>query len=452
MADRRFVPPRFGTDGLRGTAGQAPIDTRTLQRLGAALGLWLQHQGPEPKRVLIGDDGRESAGWIGPALAAGLAATDVRVLDVGLIPTPGLAFLVREQPVQAGIMISASHNPARDNGVKIFQSDGAKLPDAAETRISDMTGEVSLEPNPSVRVKHSRELARQYEEHLVNLFADVDLSRRKIVVDGANGACSLVTPTVLRGLGAEVVELACTPDGTNINAGAGALHPETMAQTVAAQGADFGVSLDGDGDRCIVCDETGTVRDGDGILTVLGTHLHRQGALPGDTLVATVMSNLGLGKALMRHGISLHQTPVGDRAVVAAMRDHGYALGGEQSGHIIFSGSGHLTGDGTYTALQLLSVLTSQERGLAAAFSEFVSFPQLLVNVPVRHKPDLADIDTIQAAIAEVETDLGDEGRVVLRYSGTEDLCRVMVEAPTEDDVQRQVERLVQVVRAELGA
>ena len=451
MSGAAFVPPTFGTDGLRGEAGSPPMDRETMQRIGAALGLLLQKEGPEQKRVLLGNDGRESAGWIGEALAQGLLATEVAVVDLGVVPTPGLAFLMRTEPFQAGIMISASHNPAADNGIKIFQADGAKLPDAAESEVAALTADVPFTPATSARRKLGPELVRRYEEHLANLFATLDLTGRKIVVDAANGAGSAIAPRVLRCFGADVIEFACDPDGTNINAGVGALHPDSLARAVVDHAADFGFCLDGDGDRSIFCDETGTVRDGDAVLALMGIHLARAGELPGDTVVATVMSNLGLRRALSRHGVTQHETPVGDRAVVTAMHEHGFALGGEKSGHIIFGGEGNHTGDGIYTALRLMAIPGVFHAGFAHAFAEFQSFPQLLVNVPVRKKPDLALIDAVQRVVASVEAELGDEGRVVLRYSGTEDLCRVMVEGPTEDVVRQNTHRIRDVVASEIG-
>jgi phosphoglucosamine mutase len=451
MTEPTFAAPQFGTDGLRGKAGEPPMDQQTMLRVGAALGVWLQQSGPADKRVLIGNDSRASAADIGRALTRGLAATEVAVLDLGLIPTPGLAYLTSQESVQAGVMISASHNPAGDNGIKIFLADGQKLPDAAEAEISRLTLEVEVDAGAMTEPRPRPDLVRHYEEHLANLFHDLDLSGRRIVVDAANGAGSRIAPTLLRCFGAEVITLACEPDGTNINAGVGALDPESMAAAVREHRADFGFCLDGDGDRSIFCDETGTIQDGDAVLTLMGLHLHDAGQLPHDTVVATVMSNLGLRRALASRGVKQHETPVGDRSVVAAMRSHGFALGGEQSGHIIFDGEGRFTGDGLYTALRLLAIPGIFERGFAAAFAPFQTFPQLLINVPVRHKPDLDTVAPVQAAAAAVEAALGDQGRVVLRYSGTENLCRVMVEGPTEDSVREHAERIATAVREELA-
>ena len=451
MTAPEFQPPEFGTDGLRGRAGQPPMDSETLRRVGAALGVFLQKAGPELKRVLVGNDGRESSDWILEALAQGLGATDVVVHDIGLITTPGLSFLTRTEPAVAGIMISASHNEATDNGIKIFQADGDKLPDDAEAEIAALTGNLEFEPKVEPSIKTSWDLARKYEEHLVNLFPDLDLTGLRIVVDAANGAGSEIAPVVISSLGAEVLATACEPDGNNINDGVGTLHPEHLSKTVVESHADFGVCLDGDGDRGMFVNANGSVHDGDVVMFVLGLHMQRAGQLPGNTVVATVMSNLGLRNALAEHGIALHTTRVGDRAVVRAMREGGFALGGEQSGHIIMAAEGNYAGDGIITALKLLSVEKLREHGLATACKGFRRYPQLLINVPVRNKPDLQELQPVQQAVAAVQESLGEEGRVVLRYSGTENLCRVMVEGPSEQVVRAHAERIADSVRKEIG-
>jgi phosphoglucosamine mutase len=447
-----FQPPKFGTDGLRGRAGQPPMDAETLRRVAAALGLYLQKGGPELKRVLVGNDGRESAEWILEALAQGLCATDAVVHDVGLITTPGLAYLTRTEPAVAGIMISASHNEATDNGIKIFQADGSKLPDEAEAEIAALTTDIDFQPKLLPSIKTSWELRHRYEEHLVNLFPDLDLTGLRIVVDAANGGGSELAPLVISGLGAEVLAIACDPDGNNINAGVGTLHPEHLAKAVVENQADLGICLDGDGDRSMFVDQDGNVHDGDVVMLLLGVHMQATGQLDGNTVVATVMSNLGLRKALQAHGISLLTTQVGDRAVVQAMREGGFGLGGEQSGHIILAAEGHHTGDGLVTALKLLSIDELREQGLAKACATFRSYPQLLINVPVCDKPDLSGIQPIQDAVQAVTGSLGDDGRVVLRYSGTENLCRVMVEGPSEQVVRDHAERIADAVRKEIGA
>jgi len=448
MASTADHPPRFGTDGLRGEWGKPPLDPPTLRRVAAAFGVWLQGFGPDRKRILLGHDGRRSGPLIAQILANGLAAAEVSCVDVGLVTTPALANLVREGGFVAGIMISASHNPATDNGIKIFHRDGSKLEDADEREIEALAARVDVEEEDAAgRIKPRRELVHAYEDRLRNVFSALDLSGLSIAVDAANGGGSELAPRLLRAFGAEVVALACQPDGTNINAGVGALHPERLAAAVVERGAALGICLDGDGDRGIFVDELGRVHDGDTILATLAPHLRRQGQLPKDTVVATVMSNLGLRRALERQGIGLVTTAVGDRHVVQAMRDGGYGLGGEQSGHILFGGEGRLTGDGLFTALMLLSMPEARSTGFAALFAAFARFPQLLVNVPVASKPPLDGMPGLQDAVREVEAALGADGRVVLRYSGTENLCRVMVEGPDEAEVRRYAQRLVDAVR-----
>jgi len=451
MSASEFQPPVFGTDGLRGRAGQPPMDSETLRRVAAALGMYLQKGGPELKRVLVGNDGRESSDWILEALAQGLCATDAVAHDVGLITTPGLSFLTRTGPAVAGIMISASHNGAADNGIKIFRADGSKLPDEAEAEIALLSSKLGLRPKLLPPIKTSGELRQRYEEHLINLFADLDLGGLRIVVDAANGGASEIAPVVISSLGAEVLAVACEPDGNNINDGVGTLHPEHLAAAVVENDADLGICLDGDGDRSMFVDDKGNIHDGDAVLYVLGLHMQAAGELPGDTVVATVMSNLGLERALAAHGISLHTTQVGDRAVVQAMREGGFALGGEQSGHIILAKEGHFAGDGIITALKLLSLRALREQGLAALCGAFRRYPQLLINVPVRDKPDLLGLLPVQEVVRAVTESLGKEGRVVLRYSGTENLCRVMVEGASEQIVHDHAERIAASIRKEIG-
>ncbi|MFM1871260.1 MAG: hypothetical protein RL398_682 [Planctomycetota bacterium] len=443
--------PKFGTDGLRGRAGEPPMDPETMRRVGAALGVLLQRGGGDQKRVLVGNDGRDSALWILEALAQGLAAAEVATGDVGLCTTPALAYLARTQPCDAAIMISASHNPAHDNGIKIFANDGAKLGDEDEAEISRLA--VSLRPAEvrTPRIRDRSDLLRKYEDSLAEAFASLDLTGRKVCIDAANGGGSRLAPSILRAFGAEVVEVACAPDGFNINEGVGALHPEHLAASVLAEGACLGICLDGDGDRGIFVDETGTVRDGDDVMCLFGLELHRRGALANNAVVATVMSNLGLKRALGGAGVDLHTTPVGDRHVHAAMKRLGATVGGEQSGHILFADH-HLVGDGLYTGLRLLALRDAAERGMSNAFAAFHRFPQKLVNVPVARKPDLATVPAIAAKAAEVERRLGDEGRLLLRYSGTEPKCRVMIEAADAALTAALCDELAAVVRAELGA
>ena len=442
-------PPKFGTDGLRGRAGESPMDPETLRRVGAALGVQLQRKGGAQQRVLVGNDGRESAPWILESLAQGLGAAEVAVSDLGLCTTPALASLVRTQPFDAGIMISASHNPAHDNGIKIFASDGTKLRDEDEAEISALAVELRPALLRTPRVRDRSDVLDRYEELLAEQFPSLDLAGRTVCVDAANGGGSLLAPRILRAFGAEVIEVGCEPDGFNINDGVGALHPEHVRAAVLEHRACLGISLDGDGDRGIFVDDQGTVRDGDDVLSLFGRELHTAGQLPGACVVATVMSNLGLHKALRDAGVKLHVTPVGDRNVFLAMRELGSALGGEQSGHVLFADH-HLVGDGLYTALRLLAL--HAPNGIAAAFAAFHRYPQKMVNVPVRSKPELSTVPAIAAKAAEVERLLGSDGRLVLRYSGTEPKCRVMVEASDKALCERLCGELADVVRTELGA
>ena len=451
-----FEIPRFGTDGLRGPAGEPPLDPTTLRRVGAALGLWLQRSGPDRKRVVAGHDGRESSAWILEALADGLSLTETGCVDVGLIPTPGLASITRDGPFVAGLMISASHNPASDNGVKIFQTDGRKLADTDERAIEDLTSEVDVPATTTPRIHADAKLVGRYEESLVARFDGLDLRGATVVVDAANGAASDTAPLILRHFGADVVELGCEPDGFNINDGCGALHPGRAAEAVVQSGAVLGVCLDGDADRCILIDDQGHVRDGDDVLATLGPRLHERGELPHGAVVGTVMANLGLRRALEGLGLRLEQTPVGDRYVAERMRSGGFALGGEPSGHILFrpdpEDPDHLVGDGLWTALTMLSLPEITKTGSRAALRDFQRFPQLLVNVPVHSKPDLDSIAEITNARRTADDELGDDGRVVLRYSGTENLCRVMVEAADDATVMRIAESIASAVRNTIGA
>lgn len=445
-----FEPVTFGTDGLRGRAGEAPMEPETLRRIGSALGVLLQRSGDgAQRRVLIGNDGRESASWILDCLVQGLVAAEVSAANIGLITTPALALLTKHEAYSAGIMISASHNPAHDNGIKIFAGDGAKLSDDDEAEIALLANELRPNSPKEPRIKSVANLVLRYEELLGERFADLDLTGRKICIDAANGGGAVIGPRMLRLLGAEVIEVGCESDGFNINEGVGALHPEHLAEVVKQHGACFGICLDGDGDRGIFVDETGKVHDGDAVLTFFGARLKAAGALPGDALAATVMSNLGMHHALRDAGVRVHVTPVGDRHVVQAMREHGYAIGGEQSGHTLFTDH-DLIGDGLYTGLRLLAAAGDQP--MSQALAKFERFPQKLINVPVRDKPDLMTIPAIAAKQKEVEALLGDNGRLLLRYSGTEPKCRVMIEAQDAELCHRLCDEFAALIEAELSA
>jgi phosphoglucosamine mutase len=443
------LPPlEFGTDGLRGRAGQPPMDPASLRGVGAALGVVLQRSGRDQKRVLLGNDGRDSAGWILEVLAQGLSAAEVACNDLGLCTTPALARLVRSEHFEAGVMISASHNPATDNGIKIFASSGEKLEPTDEAELARLAVALAPEQLRTPRIRGRSELLRRYEEQLAAAFPELDLTGQTVCLDAANGGGSELAGRVLRGFGAEVVEVACNPDGTNINDGCGALHPEALAAAVREHGARLGIALDGDGDRGIFVDEAGTVRDGDDVLALFGRSLHRAGRLPHQTVAATVMSNLGLHRALGSLGVAVHTTAVGDRNVFVAMRERGLALGGEQSGHVLFADH-DLVGDGLYTGLRILAELRGGSA--AAAFAGLHRYPQALQSVPVRDKPDLAGIPTVAAAIAAAERELAGDGRLLVRYSGTEPKCRVMVEAADAATTTRLCQSVAAAVQAALG-
>jgi phosphoglucosamine mutase len=445
-----FEPVMFGTDGLRGHAGEAPIEPETLRRIGSALGVLLMREGDgSQRRVLIGNDGRESSSWILDCLVQGLVAADVSVADIGLVMTPALALLVRHEPYSAGIMISASHNPAHDNGIKIFAGDGAKLSAEVEAEIATLANELRPDSPKEPRIKSVSKLTLRYEELLGDRFPDLDLTGRKVCIDAANGGGAIIGPRMLRTFGAEVIEVGCESDGFNINEGVGALHPEYLAEIVKQNGACFGICLDGDGDRGIFVDEKGQIHDGDAVLTFFGSRMLAAGTLPGNIVAATVMSNLGMHHALRDAGIEVHVTPVGDRHVVAAMREHGFALGGEQSGHTLFADH-ELVGDGLYTGLRLLADVG--DTPMSEAMAAFESFPQKLINVAVRDKPDLSTIPVIAAKQKEVEELLGDTGRLLLRYSGTEQKCRVMIEAQDRELCERLTDEFAALIQAELGA
>ncbi|MFY9344455.1 MAG: phosphoglucosamine mutase [Planctomycetota bacterium] len=442
-------PPKFGTDGLRARAGEPPMDPETLRRVGSALGVLLQRGGEAQKRVLVGNDGRDSAPWILEALAQGLAAAEVAVGDVGLCTTPALALLCRQQPVDAAIMISASHNPAADNGIKIFGHDGSKLRDEDEATLATLAAELRPAELRTPRVRDRSDLLADYEGAFAAAFPALDLTGRTVCIDAANGGGSQLAPRILRAFGAEVVELGCEPDGFNINDGCGALHPEALAAAVREHGAALGIALDGDGDRGIFVDELGTTRDGDDVLALFGARLRAAGTLPGNTVVATVMSNLGLHKALAAAGVKVEVTPVGDRNVWLAMKKLGAAIGGEQSGHILFADHS-LIGDGLYTGIRLLAAVP--EGPLSAAFAAFRRYPQQLLNVRVARQPKLDSVPAIANKVAEVERMLGSEGRLLLRYSGTEPKCRVMIEAADAALCERLCRELADVVARELSA
>jgi len=444
----------FGTDGIRDVAGRGRLAPGVVHRLGRALG---RLAAPAAKRaaVLVARDPRASGPALTSLLAGGLQSEGVNVHDASVLPTPALAWSTRQGAYALGVMVSASHNPPEDNGIKVFAASGEKLGPTEEERLEAAVAAIEDEdaPSPEGALIAAPERADAYVEELLHhRFDGLQLEGRKIVVDGANGAAHRLAPLVLRALGAEVHPIACDPDGHNINVGAGATHPEHLREAVVAERADLGIALDGDGDRVILVDETGAVRDGDEILWILATHLAGRGELRDSCVAATVMSNVGLEVALRERGIRLLRAPVGDRHVAEAMRAHGLVLGGEQSGHVIVDVEGFLSGDGLAAALHVLRVLAETGVPLSRAAGRLRRFPQVLLNVRVRNKPPLEELDGVRDALVEARRELGDEGRVLLRYSGTEPLARVMVEGPDAARTTELARRIARVVEERIGA
>jgi phosphoglucosamine mutase len=436
----------FGTDGIRGVAGTEL--TRDLARaLGrAAVEVLGRHGATQPPTFVVGRDTRESGEWLEDALTEGIVTAGGDVLLAGIEPTPAIAFMTVDLGASSGVVISASHNPADDNGIKFFSREGMKLPDHIEDEIE---ADLAREPRPAAHrgaIAPTPDGRERYVLHLERS-ADARLDGMKVVVDCANGAASDVAPEVLRRLGADVVALNATPDGRNINDGCGALHPEVVAAEVVRLGADAGVSLDGDADRALFADAAGSVIDGDQVLAASAIAMHERGTLKGDVVVGTVMSNLGLVHAMRDAGIELLQTRVGDRYVLEEMERSGAMLGGEQSGHVIFREHA-TTGDGLLTAVRFLSLAALTARSVGGLAGAMRRYPQVMINVPVGDREGLADAAAVEDAVAEAESALGDRGRVLVRASGTEPLIRVMVEAETEDEATRQAEAVAAVVRA----
>jgi len=438
----------FGTDGIRGTAGEYPLDRATTFAVGVALAQWIgtNHLNPE---VVLGMDTRESGPWIAEHVAGGLAQGGVRARSAGLISTPGLAFVAKTGPFAAGVMISASHNPFQDNGIKIFDHSGFKLPDQQEHTIeghifaSTSSGKA---PSPQ-KLMVDEGLDRAYVEHLAGTMPD-GLDGMSIVVDGANGAATYLGPALFERLGAKVDRIHCAPDGKNINLNCGALHVETLRKRVLETGATLGVAFDGDADRAMFVSHSGKIVDGDGVLLLCARQLQSTRGLK--EVVSTVMSNLGLERALTHHGIGMVRTPVGDKYVLEEMIKRDALLGGEQSGHVIFREFA-TTGDGLLTALRVCEVMRTSGRDLDELTAELEIYPQLLVNVRVKERRPLEDMATVKEEIRRMEAEFGNTGRVVVRFSGTEPLARVMVEGPKLDRVEHFAESIAAAIRSELG-
>jgi phosphoglucosamine mutase len=451
----------FGTDGIRGVAGEYPLDARTTYAFGIALGHWARRtssahaESPAGPEVLIGIDTRESGPRIAAHVAAGLKIHGVRPSFAGLITTPGVAYLTRNGPFAAGVMISASHNPFHDNGLKVFDHSGFKLPDDQEHELEREIFallESGIEPQEHV-LEADPSLDKQYADYLASTFKSA-LSGLTIAVDGANGSASQLAPELFERLGARVQRHYCTPNGRNINLGCGALHLEALQQHVLAGKADLGVAFDGDADRALFVSGRGKLVDGDAILLLAAEAMLAESRLPGPAgqpvVVATIMSNLALERALANLGVRLLRASVGDKYVLEEMVRQGAALGGEQSGHIIFREFA-TTGDGILTALRVFEIMTSSGKSLDALTENLVMYPQKLVNVRVREKRPLEELPAVGDEIRAAEREFGVAGRVLVRFSGTEPLARVMVEGPNLERVELLASRIATAIRAELG-
>jgi phosphoglucosamine mutase len=443
----------FGTDGIRAIAGQSPLDAPTIYAIGLALAHTLSIKTSSP-RVLLGMDTRESSEWIAATLTAGLIRGGASVESAGVITTPAIAFLTKTHGFAAGVVISASHNPWQDNGIKLFGPDGYKLPDSVEIDIEEeifrRLEATKTTPPQTVPPAVNEADRAEYVRFLLAAVPGLSLDGKRIVVDCANGAASSVAPQLFSSLGGEVVITHASPDGRNINEACGALHPEVVASQVKSCQASMGITFDGDADRALFADEHGCVVNGDAVLLLAARDLQARGLLTNSTVVATTMSNMGLEAALKRSGIEMLRAAVGDKYVLEQMITTGAALGGEQSGHIIFTGRS-TTGDGLLTALLLLDIVHRSGKSLAQLTKDLKVFPQVIVNVRVREKKPLEAIPTVAAAIRAAEVELADSGRVVIRYSGTEALARVMIEAESEPLMRRHAGTIAAAIQAELG-
>lgn len=452
----------FGTDGIRGRANVYPMTVEVALAVGRALG-HLVREGKlgrtgrgHRKRIVIGKDTRLSGYMLEQAIAAGITSLGVDVMLVGPLPTPGIAFITRSMRADAGVVVSASHNPFEDNGIKVFGHDGFKLPDEVEAELEQLVlteriADVRPTGTDIGRASRIDDAIGRYVVFLKSVLPDdMTLDGRRIVVDCAHGAAYKVAPAVLRELGAEVIPIGVSPDGTNINAGVGSLHPEGIQREVRALRADLGIALDGDADRVIVVDEHGDVLEGDAVMALCALDAQKRGRLAQDTLVATVMSNVGLERSLKPHGIRVERTKVGDRYVVERMREHGYSMGGEQSGHLVFLEHA-TTGDGMVAALSILAVMAREQKPLSELSKVFQAVPQELLNVRVRERRPLNELPLVQAAIRDVEAELGEEGRVLVRFSGTEMKARVMVEGPDGAMIKRYAQRIASALANAIG-
>ncbi|MEO9572514.1 MAG: phosphoglucosamine mutase [Tateyamaria sp.] len=444
----------FGTDGVRGTANTAPMTAETALRIGAAVGRYFSRDGDSVHRVVIGKDTRLSGYMFENALTAGLTSTGMNVLLLGPVPTPAVGLLTRSMRADLGVMISASHNPAIDNGIKFFGPDGYKLSDEVEAEIEALVA-AGVDPVPAAEIGRAKRIDDgrfRYVERVKSSFPrQMRLDGLKVVVDCANGAAYRVAPEALWELGATVIPVGTTPNGHNINDGCGSMHPQTAAEAVVAHGADVGICLDGDADRVILLDEKGRVGDGDQFMGLMAARWAAEDRLKGGSLVATVMSNLGLERFLQSKGVGLERTSVGDRYVVERMRSGGYNLGGEQSGHIVMTDYA-TTGDGLMAALQFLAAMIESDKLASEVMHVFDPVPQLLKNVRYAAGQTPLEIGSVKDAIAEAEADLSGNGRLLIRKSGTEPLIRVMAESEDESVLHASVNAVVAAVTEAVGA
>ena len=457
----------FGTDGIRGTAGMAPLIPETVARVGAALVKTMIASDPghhhpttqSPRRgdtgqglrFVIGRDTRESGGWIENELTRGLTAEGATVVSAGVVPTPAIAYLARTEGFDAGIVISASHNPYEDNGIKVFGGSGTKLSEKLESSVEALVADASWAVPAASGPIDRHDLSAHYVDHLLEILEHAGaLAGSKIVIDCANGATMPLAPGLFRDLGFDVETLGVTPDGRNINLDCGSTHLDGLASAVVASKARMGVAFDGDGDRALFVDHAGRIVDGDAILLMAAIYLKDRGRLPGPAVVATVMSNIGLEIALRDRGIELVRTAVGDKYVMEEMVKRGFALGGEQSGHVIFSD--HLfTGDGLATAFNVLRIMRDTGKELSELAGELVTYPQVLVNVRVKQRTDLNTVPAIADAMKRVEAGLAGEGRLLIRYSGTEPLLRIMLEGKDDEEIKGWANEIANVVREKLA-
>jgi phosphoglucosamine mutase len=472
----------FGTDGIRAVAGEAPLDKRTIYAVGVALATKLAEVAT-PVRIVMGTDTRESCHWIASTLASGLRAAGAEIVSAGIITTPAIAFLARKHGFSAGVVISASHNPWRDNGIKVFGGDGYKLPDAIELQIENeiekiLANEIDrILADPDSPLSHPSSpqnchpdrsegfasmqttealpavndtYRAEYIRFLLDAVPGISLDNRSVVIDCANGAASTVAPQLFESLHGTVEVTHASPDGRNINEHCGALHPEIVAAQVKVLNASMGFTFDGDADRALFADEYGNVVNGDAILLACARDLQARGELANNLVVATTMSNMGLEAAFARSGITMLRAPVGDKYVLEEMRNSGASLGGEQSGHILFP-TRATTGDGLLTALLVLDVVHRSGKTLGQLIADLTNYPQIILNVKVREKLPLDTFPTIVAAIAAAEADLHATGRVVIRYSGTEALARVMIEAESAEAMHHHATTIANAIRTELG-